>query len=113
MPPEGDSSGEQVAIRSSTTGFTLDERAPKKQLRGHCQAEDLDIDGTWLIASFVIGSIGFVLLVYGRKQRRAPHLVCGLTLVVYPYFVHDAMMMSLIAAVLTGLLWFLVKRLEM
>jgi len=51
-----------------------------------------------------------VLLVYGRKQRRAPHFVCGLTLVVYPYFVPDAMLMSLIAAVLTGLLWFLVQK---
>ncbi len=70
----------------------------------------MDIDGTPLIASFVIGSIGFVLLIYGRKQRRVPHLVCGLTLMAYPYFVPNAMLMSLIAAVLTGLLWFLVKK---
>ncbi len=75
--------------------------------------EEVDIDGTSLVASFVIGSIGFVLFVYGRKQRRPPHLVCGVTLMAYPYFVPDVMLMSTIAAVLTGLLWFLVKKLGM
>ncbi len=85
-------------------------RQEPKGKRQHCQAEDVDIDGASLIASFVIGSIGFVLVVYGRKQHRIPHLVCGLTLMAYPYFVRSAMLMSLIAAVLTGLLWFLVQK---
>ena len=83
----------------------------RRSVAGARRAEDADIDVTGLMASFVVGSIGFVLFVYGRKQRRPPHMVCGLTLMVYPYFVPDALLMGLIAAVLTGLLWFLVQKL--
>ena len=40
-----------------------------------------------LFAWTVIGSIGLGLFVYGKKQRRVPHLGAGVLLMVYPYFV--------------------------
>jgi len=39
------------------------------------------------LASLVLGGIGFVLFNYGRKMGRWPHLVAGIALMIYPYFV--------------------------
>ena len=38
------------------------------------------------MASLIPSGIGFVLFTYGRKQQRWPQLVCGVLLMVYPYF---------------------------
>ncbi len=38
----------------------------------------MSFDPTWLFLSLFPGGIGFVLLVYGRKQNRWPHIVAGL-----------------------------------
>jgi hypothetical protein len=46
----------------------------------------MTFDPTWLFASMIPSGIGFVLLVYGKKQQRWPHLVAGLLFTVYPYF---------------------------
>ena len=69
----------------------------------------MSFDGPTLIAGLIVSSIGFVLLSYGKKMSRPPHLLTGLILLVYPYFVPGAIWTFLIAAVLLGLLWFAVK----
>jgi hypothetical protein len=53
----------------------------------------------------LIGSIGLGFFVYGRRQRRGPHLAVGILLMVYPYFVPGVLAMFLIAAALVGLLF--------
>ena len=58
-----------------------------------------------LLASVLVGSIGLGLFVYGKRQRRVPHLVAGLALMVYPYFVPSVAIMLVIAAALLGLLF--------
>lgn len=59
-----------------------------------------------LLLSLVPGGIGFVLVVYGRKQARMPHLVAGMLLLVYPYFVQTALSLVLIGlAIVGGLYW--------
>jgi hypothetical protein len=63
-----------------------------------------------LIASFVVSSIGFVLLAYGRKLARPPQLVVGLVLLVYPYFVPALVPMVVIAAGLLAALWVALQR---
>jgi len=70
----------------------------------------MDFDVNSLLASFVVSSVGFVLFVYGKRMSRAPHLLVGLVLLIYPYFVGAVLPMFGIAAVLLGLLWFVVKR---
>src|SRR5438045_8124385 len=45
----------------------------------------MNMDPTWLFLSLIPSAIGFVLLVYGKKQGRWPHLVAGLALSVYPW----------------------------
>ena len=46
----------------------------------------MSTDQTWLFLSLIPGGVGFVLLVYGKKQQRWPQLAAGVTLLVYPYF---------------------------
>ena len=63
-------------------------------------------DPTLLLLSLVPSGIGFVLFTYGRKQERAPQIVAGLLLLVYPYFVQTALSMTLTGlAILGGLYW--------
>jgi len=63
------------------------------------------VSGNFLLASVVIGAVGMGLFVYGKRQRRAPHLAVGILLMVYPYFVPGVVLMFVIAAALMGLLW--------
>ena len=46
----------------------------------------MSLDPTWLFLSLIPGGVGFVLLVYGKKQGRVAHIVAGLAFMVYPYF---------------------------
>jgi len=63
------------------------------------------VNGNALLASVLIGSVGLGLFVYGKRQRRAPHLVAGLALMIYPYFVSSVAIMSIIAVGVCGLLY--------
>lgn len=71
---------------------------------------DLNLDANEFMASFLVSSIGFVLMVYGKKMSRVPHLVIGVLLMVYPYFVPGALLILLTGGLLLGLLWMGVKR---
>ncbi|MDD1643372.1 MAG: hypothetical protein LUQ29_08920 [Methylococcaceae bacterium] len=51
-----------------------------------------------LLWGLLFSSIGLGFFVYGRKQAMIVPLVCGLALIVYPYF-----MPNTVALVLTGL----------
>lgn len=61
-------------------------------------------DTNSLFASFAIGLVGMGLFLYGKKQARAPQLVVGIAMMIYPYFVPGALWMLLVAAALIGLL---------
>ncbi len=63
------------------------------------------MNGNALLASLVIGSVGLGLFMYGKRQRRVPHLLAGIALMVYPYFVGSVPVMAVIAGGLLGLLY--------
>ena len=65
------------------------------------------VTGNSLLASLLVGSIGMGLFVYGKRQRRAPHLAIGVVLMVFPYLVPSVTLIFVIAAALIGLLWLL------
>jgi len=67
------------------------------------------LDATWLFLSLIPGGIGFVLLVYGKKQGRWPHIAAGALLTVYPYFATSVASLVLIGAAICGALWFAVR----
>jgi hypothetical protein len=67
------------------------------------------MDPAWLLLSLVASAIGFVLIVYGKKQGRWPHLVAGLALTVYPY-VAPTLLTLIGIGVLIGIgLWYAIQ----
>jgi hypothetical protein len=63
------------------------------------------VTGNFLLASMLVSSIGLGLFMYGKKQKRAPHLAVGILLMAYTYFVPSIPLMFVIAGVLLGLLY--------
>jgi hypothetical protein len=62
-----------------------------------------------LFLSLVAGTVGLVLLVYGRKQMRIPHIVAGLLLMIYPYFVAGVWSLISVGILLGAGLWLAVR----
>jgi len=69
----------------------------------------MSFDTTSLLTSLLVSSVGFVLLTYGRKMSRPPHLIAGLVLLVYSYFVPGPVLMVVIGAVIVAGLWLAVR----
>ena len=63
----------------------------------------------WLTASIVISGVGLVLANYGRKLSRPPHLVAGVVMLVYPYFVPALLPMVIVAGAVCAALWVAVR----
>jgi hypothetical protein len=64
----------------------------------------MHIDAGWLFASLIVSAVGFVLLHYGRKQARIPHVLAGVALLIYPYFVPGVVLTLVIAAAVLAVL---------
>jgi hypothetical protein len=60
-----------------------------------------------LLWGLLFGSIGLGYFIYGRKQSRAVPLVCGLALIVYPYFVSNITLLVGIGVLLAAIPYFL------
>jgi hypothetical protein len=58
-----------------------------------------------LLLSLAISALGFIFFSYGKKMSRAPQMLVGLILLVFPYFVDQMWIMGLVALVVVGLLW--------
>jgi len=65
----------------------------------------VQFEGDVLLASLLTSSIGFVLVVYGKRQARVPQLVAGVLLIAFPYFVGNALLIIGIATCICALLW--------
>lgn len=65
----------------------------------------MNLDPTWLFLSLIPSGIGFVLIVYGKKQGSWPHLVAGLALMVYPYFATTLLTLVAIGLLIGAGLW--------
>ncbi len=55
-----------------------------------------------LFLQLLVGSVGFGLFVYGKKSERLPHLIAGLLLMVYPYFVSGTWLTVVFGALIGG-----------
>ena len=60
-----------------------------------------------LLWGVLFGSIGLGFLIYGRKQRAVVPLVCGLALLIFPYFVTNSIALVAIGVVLMAIPYFL------
>jgi hypothetical protein len=60
-----------------------------------------------LLWGLLFGSIGLGYFMYGKKQKAVVPLVCGLVLIVFPYFVSNALLLVGIGVVLAAIPYFL------
>jgi hypothetical protein len=58
-----------------------------------------------IIWNVVLSAFGLGYFIYGKKQKRILPLVCGIILMVFPYFVSGAIALGLIGAVLVAAPW--------
>lgn len=61
----------------------------------------------WLLWGLLFGSFGLGYFVYGRKQKAVVPLVCGIALMVFPYFVTSTLLLVSIGGALLALPYFL------
>jgi hypothetical protein len=59
-----------------------------------------------LLWGLLFSSIGLGYFLYGRKQRAIVPLVCGVALVIYPYFVPNVVALVAIGVALTVIPYF-------
>jgi hypothetical protein len=59
-----------------------------------------------LLWGLLFGSIGVGFALYGKQQRAAVPLLCGLALMIFPYFVVNAIALVGIGIVLMGIPYF-------
>ena len=55
----------------------------------------------------VFGSIGLGFCLYGKKQRSPIPMVCGLALMIYPYFIGNTLLLVAIGVVLMAIPYFI------
>lgn len=60
-----------------------------------------------LFWGLLFGAIGLGFFVYGRRQKAVVPLVCGLTLMVFPYFITNTILLVAIGVALTVLPYFI------
>jgi hypothetical protein len=60
----------------------------------------------WILASFLVGTVGFGIFVYGKKQSRLPQLVAGILLLAASWLVSSPAWMVACAVLVIGALWY-------
>lgn len=60
-----------------------------------------------IVGNLVFSSIGFVAFAYGKKTMQFRVMAMGGALMAFPYFISDTMMMWLVGAGLTAVLFFI------
>ncbi len=60
-----------------------------------------------LLWGLLFSSVGLGFFLYGKKQRAAVPLICGLALMIYPYFVSNVLALVSIGIVLAAIPYFL------
>ncbi|MCC6206851.1 MAG: hypothetical protein IT488_01680 [Gammaproteobacteria bacterium] len=64
------------------------------------------MDISLLLWGLLFSSIGLGFFIYGRKQKAVVPLVCGLALMIYPYFISSTFPLVSIGAVLMAIPYF-------
>ena len=70
----------------------------------------MTLDPGWLFLSLIVSGAGFVLFTYGRKQERTPHLIAGVTYMVYPFFTPTVGSLFVVGVLVGAVLWYFVRQ---
>ena len=60
-----------------------------------------------LLWGVLFGSLGCGYFLYGKKQGAVIPLVCGLLLMVFPYFISNTALVVLVGLALAAIPWFI------
>ncbi len=60
-----------------------------------------------LLWGVLFGSLGLGFFMYGKKQKAIVPLVCGLALMVYPYFIANTIALVVVGLLLTAIPYFI------
>lgn len=80
----------------------------------HAKKQEIPSRWTWrtvlnpatLLWGLLFGSIGLGFFIYGKKQRAVVPLICGLALMIYPYFIGNNYLLVGIGVVLMAVPYF-------
>lgn len=61
---------------------------------------------SWLFWGLLFGSIGLGFFMYGKRQKAVVPMVCGIGLMIYPYFISGTGLLVSIGAVLIAIPYF-------
>ncbi len=64
------------------------------------------MDTASLLWGLLFGSIGLGYFVYGKNQKALVPALCGLALMVFPYFISSTLLMVIVGAALMAIPWF-------
>lgn len=65
------------------------------------------MDTTILLLSVLFSSIGFGYFLYGRKQRKNVPFICGMILMIFPYFIGNLWAMLAIGVAVSATPYFI------
>ncbi|NWK74725.1 amino acid transport protein [Acinetobacter cumulans] len=58
------------------------------------------MNATILLLGVLFSSIGFGYFLYGKKQQKSVPLICGIALIIYPYFIENISIMLALGLIL-------------
>jgi len=70
----------------------------------------MDTNPSTLFAGLVVSALGVGFFIYGKKERRAPQLITGVLLSVFPFFVSGAVTTYAVAAAILVAMWIAIRR---
>lgn len=68
---------------------------------------DMNLDTSSLLWGLLFGSVGFGFFLYGKKQKAVVPLVCGIVLMVLPYFVTNILLLVAAGVALIAVPYFI------
>lgn len=78
---------------------------PGFSIRNESEASSMDMTSLFLAVLF--GSVGLGFFMYGRKQSAIVPLVCGVVLMIYPYFISNVIVLAVVGVVLMAIPYFI------
>lgn len=53
----------------------------------YVDAREIGLSQSWLLWGILFGSVGLGYFLYGKREKAVVPMVCGLLLMIFPYFV--------------------------
>jgi hypothetical protein len=65
------------------------------------------MNSTALFLGLIFSSIGLGYFIYGKKQKMTMPFICGIALMIFPYFIENNLLISAIGIILSLIPWFI------